>query len=824
MFQAVIRPEAIELMPLGVYVVDASGVIRQYNAQAVDLWGRAPEAGAEACAWGGSDPLDPMGEQPNPIAEVLADGLPRRAERVIVRPDGRRVHVSLSVGALRGAGGAVTGAVVCAQDVSRRLRTEQALHEVGQLYKAIVETAVDGIWTVNADGRVTFVNERLATMLGYRPVEIVARPGVDFLDPAERAQVADRWARRTAGQSDQYQVRMRRRDGAVLLAQVSASPLIDPDGRFAGAFAVVRDVTSADGAARLMAGQKRVLEMLATGRPLADVLGALAGTIEDLVPGMLCGVLVVDPARPDRLVKGVAPSLPPGYWESFEWLPVLDGCWSCGTAAATGRRCAVEDIAADARWAGEPAAAATAHGLRACWSEPIFGPGGVVAGTFGCYFREPRGPRAAETAIVEEAAHLAGVALQHDRWRAELLAATAEAQAARAKAEADRLAAEAANRAKDQFLASLSHELRTPLSPVLLTASSLARDPALPAHLRADMEMVQRSVELEARLIDDLLDHARIARGMLELYREEVDVHALLWRAAETSSAADSYNKHVAVEARLSAGRHIVHADATRLQQVFWNLLRNAVKFTPDGGTVTISTWNVPAAAAGDGDGDGDGAGGRLVIEVRDTGIGIDPGALPGIFEAFRQADESIGKRFGGLGLGLAICESLVKMHGGTIRAASDGDGHGSAFTVELPVTAGGGATPVAPATPVRDARALRILFVEDHAASLQVLTRLLKSLGHEVTAAQNVAEAVAALHGSEAAFDLLLSDLGLPDGSGLDVLREAPPGRVRKAIALTGFGMDEDIRRSMEAGFVRHLVKPVHFEKLKGVLGELFG
>jgi len=414
-FQAVIRPEAIELMPLGVYVVDASGVIRQYNAHAAELWGRTPEAGAEARGWGGSDPWDARGEQPNPVAEVLADGQPRRAERVIVRPDGRRVHVSLSVGALRGAGGAVTGAVVCAQDVSRRTRTEQAL-----------------------------------------------------------------------------------------------------------------------------TGQKRVLEMLATGRPLADVLGALAGTIEELVPGMRCAVLVVDPARAGRLVKGVAPSLPAGYWESFESLPVTDGCGSCGTAAATGRRCVVEDIAADPRWAGEPAAAALAHGLRACWSEPIVGPGGVVVGTFGCYFGEARGPRAEETAIVEEAAHLAGVALQHDRWRAELLAATAQAQAARAKAEAERVAAEAANRAKDQFLASLSHELRTPLSPVLLTASSLARDPGLPAHLRADMEMVQRSVELEARLIDDLLDHARIARGLLELHREEVDVHALLWRAAETSSAADS--------------------------------------------------------------------------------------------------------------------------------------------------------------------------------------------------------------------------------------------------------------------------------------------
>ena len=375
--------------------------------------------------------------------------------------------------------------------------------------------------------------------------------------------------------------------------------------------------------------------------------------------------------------------------------------------------------------------------------------------------------------------------------------------------------AESANRAKDRFLAVLSHELRTPLAPVLALAGAWEQDETVPAELRGDLAMIRRNVELEVRLIDDLLDMTRIARGKLRLALEPVDAHALLRHAVQTCPAAELERKRLSLELDLCATHAVINADAARFHQVLWNLLNNAVKFTPDGGRVTVRTWNEPA--------------GHLAVEVADSGIGIDSHVLPRIFDAFEQGAEDVTHRFGGLGLGLAICKALVKALGGEITAASDGPGKGAAFRVVLPTCAAkmpGGAEPAGNGSVVSRAksaaRPLRILLVEDHADTSDAMSRLLRRIGHQVRTAGTLRAAVDAARSDPV--DLVISDLGLPDGSGHDLMRMLRPLGPVRGIALSGYGTDEDVRKSHAAGFDTHLTKPTDFQRLVDTIDQLSG
>jgi len=375
---------------------------------------------------------------------------------------------------------------------------------------------------------------------------------------------------------------------------------------------------------------------------------------------------------------------------------------------------------------------------------------------------------------------------------------------------------EAMNEAKDRFLATLSHELRTPLTPVLAVISSLEASDRLPDELRGEIAMVRRNIELEARLIDDLLDVTRISRGKLELQYQEVDLRQVIEHAIQTSCGEEAAAGRLRIVAEL-AGDQRLWADAPRLTQVFWNLLSNAVKFTQEGGTITVRSWTEDSC--------------WLVVEVSDTGIGIEPELLPRMFDAFEQGDLRVANRVGaGLGLGLAISHAIVEFHGGTLEAHSDGPGRGATFRVRLPLTpvpAGAVAATREPSRPVAErSRPLRILLVEDHADTAEALAELLGVLGHEVTVALTVAAGLAAaeeIQGREPqGIDLVVSDLGLPDGSGLDLMRELALRYGLHGIALSGYGMEEDLRRGQEAGFERHLTKPVNFEALQAVLREV--
>lgn len=364
---------------------------------------------------------------------------------------------------------------------------------------------------------------------------------------------------------------------------------------------------------------------------------------------------------------------------------------------------------------------------------------------------------------------------------------------------AAKASAEQANRAKDHFLAILSHELRTPLTPVVMGLSMLQDRPDLDPSLREILEMVRRNVELEALLIDDLLDVSRIAQGKIEMVLRAVELSTIIQRAVEVCKAdIEAQRLDFSVDWG-PAAPYWIEADASRLQQVFWNLLKNAIKFTPPGGCLGIRCRSHEK---------------EVIAEVIDSGIGMEPETLSRIFHAFEQAERSITRQFGGLGLGLAICRALVDMHGGRVEAHSEGRGKGATFRVRLPLIAGPDRsevrTPAAP--PQRVACPLRILLVEDHDVTAKLMRMVLTSDGHTVETAGDVAAALE-LAGQQA-FDLLVSDLGLPDGSGHDLicqLRER--GHKFPGIALSGFGQAEDVQRSREAGFSAHLTKPASRE-----------
>ncbi|HMO25459.1 MAG TPA: ATP-binding protein, partial [Tepidisphaeraceae bacterium] len=370
---------------------------------------------------------------------------------------------------------------------------------------------------------------------------------------------------------------------------------------------------------------------------------------------------------------------------------------------------------------------------------------------------------------------------------------------------------ETANRKKDEFLAMLSHELRTPLTPVLAAAGSLRDDPRLPEDVRDDLAMIGRNVAVQSRLVDDLLDLARLGKGKLLLHPQELDPASVIQEAARIV-APDLDAKELTLEVALQLpNTHAVNGDGARLQQVIWNLLRNAIKFSAPGGRIRLT-----ASANEDAS--------RARIDVIDRGAGIDPADLDRIFMPFEQVSPGAGRADGqGLGLGLCIARAIVELHGGAIRAESAGRGQGARFTVELPLIPAPRRTPASeggrtalsePITGVQP----RILFVEDHEDTARLMVRYLGSLGYAVQHAPDSAAAVASA--AEGKFDLIISDLGLPDGNGIELMRQLRDRHpTLTGICLSGFGMESDVLATREAGFAEHLTKPIELPQLRAAI-----
>lgn len=691
-----------------------------------------------------------------------------------------------------------TATVADHTDDSRPIEERAVRHSAessARRYRFLAKAIPQIVWTADPGGSIDSFNPRWSEYTG-----LPCRPHQDrnwhrTLHAEDVPRWLEGWAKsRCSGVNLVLDLRLRRSDGSYRWHLTRSSPIRDRSGRVLKWLGTCTDIDDQKRAEGILGFLAQVSTVLASSLDYETTLAAVARmavphvadwcVVDMLEPSGQTRRLAVAHRDPAKVELGweVARRYPPSLGDPRISLRVLQ----------TGRtELAVElDDPALAASAQDPEhlEMLRAQGCTSSISAALAARGRTLGVITFAMAESGRRYSRADLPLVEDLARRAALAVDNARLYR-------EAQQARVEAEA-------ANRAKDRFLAVLSHELRTPLTPVLAEVSAMLDDPALPESVRSVLEMTRRNVELEARLIDDLLDLNRIIQGKLRLNREVVDAHRLILETLEICRGGIEQAK-LRVEVGLEASRRFVKADAARLQQVVWNLVKNAVKFTPKGGSLSVRTRDDQ---------------GKLIVEVADTGVGIEPEVLQRIFDAFEQGGTEVTRQFGGLGLGLAISRSLAEALGGRLLASSLGKNQGATFTLELPSAAPppkrvNAVPPVALGS--LETPSLRILLVEDNHDTLRVMARLLGRKGHRVTTADGVAEALRVADGAE--FDLLISDLGLPDGSGLDLIRQLRQSRPfpLPGIALSGYGMDDDLRRSREAGFLEHLIKPVDFARL---------
>lgn len=542
--------------------------------------------------------------------------------------------------------------------------------------------------------------------------------------------------------------------------------------RLAGRLARLQDVTAS-------------LSEALTPEAVIDVIAEQGVAALDAYGG---GVVLRSPDG-DELIVERAVGYPPDVLDRYQRYPITADN-PPAEAARTGLPVWVEAVAKEAaRFPRHAAAAGEGTGSRAIVAIPLTDAGAVI-GALAFSFREERRFSGEDRAFMLVLARQCSQALNRARlYEAE--------RAARAEAEL-------ANRAKDEFLSTLSHELRTPLTPILGWAGMLRRRSLDEATRARAYEVIERSARAQAQLVSDLLDVSRIVAGKLALDVVPVDLNDVVAAAAAVIQPAAAA-KSIVVETRFDAALGPVAGDPDRLQQVFWNLLSNAVKFTPEGGRVGVRLDHVDREA---------------VVVIEDTGEGIAPEFLPLIFDRFRQADATSTRRYGGLGLGLAIVRYLVDLHGGSVTASSAGRGQGATFTVRLPLMATRARLPAVrsdgPSPAALDPGALaamRVLLLDDAADAREFLRTLLESVGAVVFEAASSAEALALLETERP--DVVVADIAMPEEDGYRFLerlraRPATAGGTIPALALTAYAGDSDRSRALASGFEEHLAKPV--------------
>ena len=530
-----------------------------------------------------------------------------------------------------------------------------------QLLRALFETSPVGIGFYDRELRYLDVNDAFAQFDGRSPREHIGKSVTEILQ-GQSSQIVPLLRTVFASGKAVTGIELLGARNPALADRntrwLASYHPVRQDGQVVAVLAMVSDVTETRRAESVLVTQKELLERCVHGETLETMLERITWTIIDCATEeMIPSILLLDGTT---LRHGAAPTLPAEYVAAIDGTVIGPSTGSCGTAAYLNTAVYVSDIATDPRWAPYRHLALP-HGLRACWSTPIRGANGQVLGTFALYHRQSKLPSKDDLALIELFSRTTAVLIEWQRGD--------EARQKNLEAEqAARRSAEDAGRAKDEFLAILSHELRTPLNAILGWARMLrlrSED-----HDTADRALtaIERNAESQARLVEDLLDMARIVTGKLNLNIEPIEIAAVAEAALDTvRPAADA--KGVQLTAQLDAGRLPAQGDAARLQQVVWNLLTNAVKFTPSGGHVELLASS---------------SNGLITICVQDDGEGIGPELLPHIFDRYRQGQNPVS----GLGLGLAIAREVIELHRGSLVAHSDGVGRGARFEMRLPAAA----------------------------------------------------------------------------------------------------------------------------------------
>jgi PAS domain S-box-containing protein len=773
---------------------DLHGIIQLWNPAAERLFGYAA---AEAI---GQPTLlivpdDRRAEEEAILSRILAGESVRQFETVRQRKDGRRLPISLTVSPLYDDEGGIIGASAIVRD----LRDRREADLIAQRLAAVVESSDDAIVSKDLNGTIMSWNRSAERMFGYTADEAVGR-SIRMIIPADLQAEEDMVLERIrAGQSvSHYETRRQRKDGSTVLISLTVSPIVDRSGVVIGASKIARDVTErarlqAVAAEQTIIAQKlsRVGTLVAASLDQGTVVQKVIEEGAALTQAEVAAFLYV--ARDPRTGDGFRLTLThPGSKPSAEPFPAERAQEVLGALAVAGPAC-LTDGPADPEYArfspfvGPPYASDGFPLVRSYLAVSVqSASGGVVAGLFFGHSK----PGVFSEFHEQLAAGLAGwasLALENARLYTQVQ-------------ESDRL--------KDEFLAVLSHELRTPLNAIV-GYSRLLRGNVLSGEKAArGLETLERNAASLTQIVEDVLDVSRIVSGKIRLDVQPVELPLVVHNAVATvKPAADAkgVRLHTIVDPRVGP----VSGDPDRLQQVLWNLLSNAVKFTPKQGRVQVRVECVNS---------------HIEVAVSDTGIGIRPEFLPHVFERFRQADAGTTRKTGGLGLGLSIVRHIVEMHGGTVEAASEGEGKGSTFSVRLPlmivhpqalreVREHPRTGSLAPLARLGNLGGVRILAIDDEEDALGLLRIVLEAAGAEVITRSS---ALAALEDLDRLRPhALVVDLGMPEMDGYAfiarVRAQADPAlRDIPAAALTAFARAEDRTKALQSGFEMHLAKPV--------------
>jgi PAS domain S-box-containing protein len=712
-------------------------------------------------------------------------------------------------------GGERGGVVVTHTNITSRWQAEEAIVESESRLRQLADAMPQIVYTSSPDGMVDYGNQRWVDYVGVPVEQSVGRKWMDAIHPDDREITRRRFKESgRTGQPFEVEYRLRRKDGQYRWYLARATAIRNERGRIVKWIGTSTDIHDRKGAE---AEREELLARERTARAEAEHsaesirrLQAVTDsalvrlTLDDLLHEMLARIrelLATDSAAVLLLTEdgqSLSVHATIGWDEAATGVHVPVGKGVAGSIAASRAPLVVEDISAV-----EVVNPVLRRNARSLIGAPLIVEGRLI-GVIHTETTRLRRFTEDDVRLLQLAADRVALAIDHARLY------EVEQQARRQ--------AEEANRMKDEFLALVSHELRSPLNAILGYAALLRYGGLDAKKVKHSAEVIERSGKAQAQLIDDLLDTARIISGKLRLEVGPVDLVSVIEQAVQTiHPAADA--KGISVETNLPSEIGQITGDPARLQQVVWNLLSNAVKFTPQGGRVEALLERIDP---------------HICITVSDTGKGIGPDFLPYVFDRFRQADASSARRYGGLGLGLALVKYLVELHGGTIEAESAGEGHGATFKVTLPVRAV--ATPLGEAAGASatvkssgELAGVRALVVDDEDDARELIETVLTQYGADVVAVSSAAEAYAQITTTppQGRLDVVVTDIGMPGEDGYTMIRrvrewEGERGAHIPAVALTAYGRVEDRVRALNAGFQMHVAKPVEPAELAAVITSL--